>query len=182
MFLAGLGRRQVQVVVLLLLSAGAQSACLGQSCTLVGCENQLLVRVTPEQAWKEGTYELQLTRDDLTTNCSFALPDDLPGQGRVKPLDCGSDAAVDVQQLLTCTSMTSKDGNSGSGSCVPVPDRYQLTLELAGNPRQVTLTLARDGEAVLDDSRAPHYSRAYPNGSECDDGCTQGGFDLTFED
>jgi hypothetical protein len=141
-----------------------------------------MLNVTREQAWTDGTYELELTRDEVTTTCSFVLPDNLPKSGRSTSIDCGSDARVNLEQVATCTTMTSKDGNSGSGSCVPVPDRYQLSLDLAGNPRKVTLALARDGDVVLSDSRAPHYSRFYPNGSDCDEGCSQGSYDLTFED
>jgi hypothetical protein len=81
-----------------------------------------------------------------------------------------------------CTSTTSKDGHSGSGSCTLIADEYELTLELPENPKTVSIQLARYGATLLSDTREPRYERYYPNGAHCGEGCTSAGYDLSFED
>jgi hypothetical protein len=53
---------------------------------------------------------------------------------------------------------------------------------LDGNPKTIKVTLTRDERTLLSDTRSPKYERSYPNGSDCDEGCSQGGYELTFED
>jgi hypothetical protein len=105
------------------------------------------------------------------------LPD-----GRGARLACGEGVDATISPRSTCSSTVSQDGNSGSGSCTPIPNEYEIALEVSGNPKTIAITLARDGTALLSDSRKPKYERWYPNGPDCDEGCTQGGYALRFED
>lgn len=160
------------------------NACIGQVCTLVGCSNAALVQIERDGAWQEGAYTLELVMDDdEARSATFVLPDDLPAQGWTSSIDFGDDGVyATLQQTQTCTSMVSKDGNSGSGTCTPIPDAYELGLEIEGNPKTIKVTLKRDERTLLSDTRSPKYERSYPNGSDCDDGCSQGSYELTFED
>ncbi len=174
-----------KVIRTLLLSGGlafAASACIGQTCTLIGCSSAAYVNIGRAGAWQAGSYALDLSMDDEQRHCDFAVPDDLPPAGLLVPLDCGAGVSALLGQRSKCTSTTSSDGNSSSGSCTPIPDEYELTLELMGNPKTVSITLSRDGSTVLSDSRKPKYERDYPNGPDCDQGCSQASYQLTFED
>jgi hypothetical protein len=169
----------------LLLSCGlvfAGSACVGKSCTLIGCSNSANIDIGRDGAWQDGAYTLELSLDGEGRRCSFIVPDDLPPYGRGAGLDCGEGVDATIWQRSTCSSTVSRDGNSGSGACTPIPNEYEIALELSGNPKTIAITLARDGTALLSDSRAPKYERDYPNGPDCDEGCTQGGYALSFED
>ena len=163
----------------------AGNACV---CTLEDCSNAAYVDIVHDGAWQDGSYTLELSLDGEERSCDFVLPDDLPATGHLAALDCGDDGdgGEDVSALLgrrtKCTSTSSADGNSSSGSCTPIPDEYEISLELAANPKSVSITLTRDGATVLSDSRAPKYGRIYPNGSDCDEGCAQASYELSFED
>lgn len=162
--------------------AFAGNACLGQTCTLIGCSNAAYIDIGREGAWHDGSYALELSFDDEQRSCAFVVPDDLPSGGRLLPLDCGDGVDALLRQRSKCTSTSSNNGNDGSGSCSPIPDEYEISLELMGNPKTVGIMLSRDGDVILSDSRAPKYERDYPNGSDCDEGCTQAGYQLSFED
>jgi len=144
---------------------------------MIGCSNAIYIDIVHDGVWQEGSYTLELSFDGQERSCDFVVPDDLPTEGRLASLDCGDG----VRALLEprCTLMV---GNSGSGACTPIPDEYGLFLELQGNPKSSSVGLTRDGATILSDSRAPKYERKYPNGPDCDDGCSQGGYALTFED
>ena len=180
------GKGAVKFVRAFLVSAGlglAVSACLGQTCTLIACSNAVYVNLTRDGAWPDGAYTLELSFDEELRACEFSVPADLPPGGRLAALDCGAEGVEALlRQRSTCTSTVSNDGNSGSGSCTPIPDQYELSLEIIGNPTSVGVTLSRDGKILLDDTRKPKYEHDYPNGSDCDEGCTQAGYSLKFED
>ena len=159
--------------------AFAGNACIGQVCTLIGCSNAAYIDIGRTDAWPDGAYSLELSMDDEQRSCDFVVPDDL---GRFVTLDCGEGVTAQLEQRTKCTSTTSSDGNSSSGSCTPIPDEYEISLELIGNPKTISVTLSRDGSTVLSDSRKPKYERDYPNGSDCDEGCSQASYKLSFED
>lgn len=169
----------------LLLSSGlafAGNACIGQVCTLIDCSNAAYIDIGRAGAWQDGSYALDISMEDEQRSCNFAVPDDLPAAGLLAMLDCGEGVFALLGQRQNCTSTTSNDGNSASGSCTPIPDEYELTLELTGNPKTISITLARDGTTLLSDSRTPKYERDYPNGPDCDEGCSQASYPLSFED
>jgi len=182
MSLLGASRRALRVLCLGAGLAFAGNACLGQTCTLVGCSDGAYIDVGREGAWREGSYTLEFSIDGEPHSCDFVVPDALPSRGQATLLDCGEGSEVELWQSLTCTSVVSHDGNSGSGSCTPIADEYQLSLELQGNPKTVSISLSRDGQPLLSDSRDPKYEPSYPNGPDCGEGCRQGGYDLIFED
>lgn len=184
--MARVGNGNASRVVRALLSIGglafAGNACIGQTCTLIDCSNAAHIEVRREGPWQDGSYTLELSFDDEQRRCDFVVPDDLPSAGSLASLDCGDGVDALLGQRRKCTSTSSTDGNSGSGSCTPIPDEYEVSLALTGNPKTVNVALSRDGAIILSDSRAPKYERDYPNGSDCDEGCTQAGYALTFED
>jgi hypothetical protein len=62
------------------LSAGlavGSHACIGQSCSLIGCSDSANVEIERDGAWQEGEYTLELALDGEPRSCSFAVPDDL---------------------------------------------------------------------------------------------------------
>lgn len=166
----------------LLLSAGLACAGNACTCTLIDCSNAAYVDIGREGAWQDGSYTLEVSLDDEQRRCDFVVPDDLPAKDRSVSLDCGDGIDAQLGHPSKCTSTSSNDGNSGSGSCTPIPDEHEISLELRGNPKTVSITLSRDGAVILSDSRAPKYERDYPNGSDCDEGCRQAGYELSFED
>jgi hypothetical protein len=180
-------QRVVRAARLLLTALGlvlAGNACIGGVCTLEGCDSAAYVEIRREGAWWEGTYTLELVVDDAEPrSATFVVPDDLPEGGWSKGIAFGDDQVrASLSQRSMCSSTHSPDGNSGSGSCTPIPDEYDVSLELAGNPKTIGITLTRDDQTLLADERSPKYERNYPNGSDCDEGCSQGSYELTFED
>lgn len=114
-------------------------ACIGQSCTLIGCSDSANVEIERAGAWQEGEYTLELALDGEQHSCSFVVPDDLPADGAGAPLDCGEGVDAVVWQRSMCSSIVSQDGNSGSGVCTPIPGEHQIALELNGNPKTIEI-------------------------------------------
>lgn len=188
MAIGAIGERAVGRVARALLAAVglllAGNACIGGVCTLEDCSNAAWVQIGRDGAWQEGTYTLEISLEDqeplITT---FVVPDDLPPETQSRLVDFGDDRVrATFSQRRECTSTGSQDGNSDSGTCTPIPDAYELELELVGNPKTVGVTLTRDEQTLLSDTRSPKYERDYPNGSNCDEGCSAASYELTFED
>ena len=157
------------------------AACeLGHSCTEVGCADSVSLRVTsPNQPWPDGVYQLEVALDDVTGGCAFTLPDDLPVSGSVTSIPCLEGAELGIQQRYECT--TRREGDAVSQSCAPVPDRYELTLSAYATPEQLTLSLARDGTRILDETRELTYATTRPNGPDCSPECRQADVELTLD-
>jgi hypothetical protein len=121
-------------------------ACeLEHSCTDIGCESGVSVSVTSESgAWRAGEYQLQLTLDDETAACDFALPDDQPVAGSAASIECGHGVRLELRML--------SGGEVG-----------ELYLGVRAQPKTLKVELSRDGAMVLDESQTLTYQRQQPN-------------------
>jgi hypothetical protein len=160
-------RALVAAAILLPLGAAACNQ-LGEDCTDIGCASGVMFDILPEDgAWQPGAYALAVTLDDAAYDCEFQLPDDLPAT-IARSIECG-ELTVTLAQRMACTG----GDNGASPTCTPLPDQYDLLLSAYGTPAESTLTLSRDGEEILSDTRTLDYEQTFPNGDGCEPGCSQ---------
>lgn len=164
-----------------LFSALALAGCEvvgGGVCTLVGCSDGVHGTVAPESGvWEEGEYRLEVVPDGAKSTCQFAVPADLPKSGTITTLDCGSAATATLWARTECT--TTQHGDAVSHTCDPLPDQYELQVDIDGTPSKLAVRLTRGSDTVLDDSRTLSYEETSPNGPECGPTCRQAGFELS---
>ena len=123
------------------------------ACTEIGCQDGLLIRVTPTSGWPAGQYVITTQVDDATIVCTGTLP--LPA--------CGTPG-------LTCDGEGVQVTESG---CALGPEEHAFgDVMLATQPESVSLTIERDGTQVADGSWTPDYETVQPNGPECEPTCT----------
>jgi hypothetical protein len=152
----------------------------GKACTLIGCSDQLSVRLKTEDSWPDGQYTLDLRVEDSVERCVFTAPDDLPQNGALTQLACGTRVQAMIWPRTTCVTANHPDG-SASNSCQPIPGQFEISLQVAGNPKRFGVELWRDDQSLASDTRQPQYERTYPNGPDCGEGCSQTGYELSFE-
>lgn len=149
------------------------------ACTQIGCMDSLFVELkSPNAAWAQGSYQLALTMDGKDITCGFALPKDLPQAGHVGEIVCTqrSDADKDfvrlmINQEMVCTEQVTEQ--AVSSTCEPVPERYALQLHIPETPKTLSLSLTRDGQALLSRTYEPAYQESRPNGPQCEPLCRQ---------
>lgn len=149
----------------------------GKACTDIGCSSGVSVLLAPDSGvWQFGDYQLEIRRDGATSSCGFVAPGDLPRDGALQSLDCGRQISADIWPRTSCT--TTRHGDAVSQSCSPIENQYDLHLRIEGTPKNLSIQLTRDGEVIVNDSRAPKYGETSPNGPECGPTCRQASVEL----
>jgi len=144
------------------------ASCDVNDCTDLGCVDQTLVIAAPQSGhWQAGDYTLQLTHDDETAECAFALPDDISDATTL--IDCGQGLVVSFSASVKCTD-----------SCT-IDDQFELRVAFDSKVTKLRTLLSRDEDVILDDDRTVEYAEFYPNGLECGPACKQARLKLTIE-
>ena len=173
-----LGRAQSWGIVLgMLVLAELSSGCGAKGCTLIGCTNNLGVGIKGPSPLPDGKYELGLELDGRVQRCDFNLLDGSPVNAQSTNWDCGDLVKASFERQTKCT-VTSNADQSSSTSCVYWSS---VSLQIEGNPSEVGVVLTHEEQQLVSDQRKPSYSTSYPNGEECGGGCSQGGYELSFE-
>lgn len=120
---------------------------VGKSCTLIGCYGSLVVTIP--LTLDDGAYRVEASSDGVDGAISFDVVDG---------------AAVVPEDALVTVEITD-DGLLAT-----------FTVNMGATPETVAITLSDDAEAVLAAGDvAPVWGETvYPNGEDCDDGCTSG--------
>src|SRR6478752_6247989 len=151
--------RSLLAMTLVALATGCDA---NSDCTEIGCTSRVSVSAAPGSGiWQAGNYGLDVSLDGEAVHCEFLLPDALPAEGLDSLIDCGD---------VVRASFVSRDDCSGGCS---LTDEYDLQLLFFKLPEKVDVKLTRDGESVLDESRAIEYHEVFPNGPECGGTCQQ---------
>lgn len=129
------------------------------------------VHHTATGAWSDGSYELTIRADGRPeSTCKFRFPEQLPNPpGRGVRVACGNGTFLNIGNESKCESGC--DGEKCWQGCTPIPDKFESHLGVPGNPTEITLTLVRDGQTLLDEKLRPDYRTVYPNGPECSGMC-----------
>ena len=156
--------RAALVTVLASLGVGCD---VGKDCDPLDCQSAVKVVVSPKgDIWEQGEYELTVTFDDESESCSFELPKHVPRSDATIWLSCGPRVTASLYALSDCT-----------GDC-SLENTMELQLFLDATPRELSITLTRDGEVALSNNRTVEYEQLYPRGPECGGGCRQSSFSL----
>jgi hypothetical protein len=157
-------RRALAAVML----ASCVASCDVNDCAEIDCVDQALVIVAPKSGqWQPGDYTLQLTHDDETAECAFALPDDISDATTL--IDCGPGLVVSFSASVKCTD-----------SCT-IDDRFELRVSFDSKVTKLRTVLSRDEDVILDDDRTVEYAEFYPSSPECGPACEQARLKLTIE-
>ena len=144
-----------------MLGACAAAGCEGQSCTAIGCSDPVDVYVT-SKLWLTGDYTVGVTTPEGAFTCSLPV------------------------QVFHCEATVGAGGQSGVG-CLPaectqtagpvaelgeIPRIYfddGVRINLSWATSELELTLHYEGNELLKERVTPTYTKAYPNGRECDE-------------
>jgi hypothetical protein len=151
----------------------ALAGCEGKVCTLRGCSDQFSATLTrADGSFPAGAHQIDITADGVTMSCTFNFA------GSAVVATCPSGLDVTVGPATTCTEI--RTGNSVSLRCDPIPGQFVEQLSLRGTPRALRVVQSVAGVTLLDQSMAPIYEAAYPNGPECGSPCQQASATLTL--
>lgn len=133
-------------------------------CTEIGCQDGLIVRVTPMEAWPHGEYRFDIEVDGEAISCTGSLP--LP--------ECGTSGH-------TCDGTGLVLTESG---CALDPSQHAFgDIMFSSTPSSVSIDVELDEQAVGSGSWTPEYQTVQPNGPDCEPTCTNAAVDLplTFD-
>lgn len=124
------------------------------ACTEIGCVDGLTLRVAPDYRWPPGNYVFGLKIDGRAVTCQGKLP--------LNPCDMPS---------LTC------DGEgvtiTESGCALPPEAQGFGDIQIESGPRQVAISITRDGQTLVEKTVTPAYRTGRPNGPRCAPECRQ---------
>ena len=137
---------------------GDASPPTGRACTAIGCQDGLLIRVLPAEAWPHGQYRFDIEQDGGRVVCTGTLP--LPPCG-VQAMVCDAPGPMIVE----------------SGCALP-PAVFRTT------PAAVAIVVTHDGQPVGAGRWRPVYQTIQPNGPGCEPICKNAAVELVlaFED
>jgi len=171
-------------------SLGAVGACgaEGEDCGNTTCIDSATVTVTTvDGTWQAGEYELTVTSNSLTHNCSVTLPTSARGA------EWSCDSNQQVSLLPSCTDMRERsatftpraDPVAATGSplsCAAVPGQFRTGTSFPGVPPDFEIRISRDQRELLNERRSFTYESWRPNGSSCDPVCRRADVVLTLPD
>jgi hypothetical protein len=133
----------------------------GTACTEIGCEDGLMIRVTPVDSWPHGAYRFAITYDGTTTSCTGSLP--LP--------PCESRA-------LSCDGREPLIGESG---CALDSAAHAFgDIMFSSTPASVAVEVFLDDRSVGSGRFTPAYQTVQPNGPGCEPVCTSAAVELAL--
>lgn len=152
-------RRVLGLGILAFLVIGCSSP--GHACTEIGCEDGLMVSLTPNSSWPHGEYRFTLEVDDITSTCVGTLP------------LAGCDAAA-----IACEGPAIPIG--GSGCALPPAEHAFAGFTLTGAPARMSIEVQLDGQTLASKSWTPTYKTVQPNGSNCEPTCRNASVELAI--
>ncbi|AUX20343.1 hypothetical protein SOCEGT47_008110 [Sorangium cellulosum] len=166
----GSGARKAAALVAGLAVTAAASGCATKQCTEMGCVNSFSILTgTADKSWPAGEYTLELTVDGDAVSCAYRWTNTpQPGGGGVF-VQCSPTVMVSVNPVTTCTE--TRDSDSVSQSCTPVPGQFTQGIAIHGTPARVDVVARRDGAVLGERSFTPEYKTSYPNGEGCPPAC-----------
>lgn len=179
---------EIALMVVTALSAGSCER-FGKSCTEIGCGADLAINVQSER-WPPGSYVVQISSDEADFECRFEQGGSAGTAGAAgAPADAPVVVGVDSPRGTSTTGVPL--GDRPPPPCVrtsgATTSSVELFLEEAAhisiygtNPSEVTVIVIHDEEQVHDEDLKPAYTRSFPNGRDCDDGCLQATEDVTL--
>lgn len=131
------------------------TGCLEQdvSCTLIGCMDQLEVRLKPAAgSLPTGVYSVLVKSSDFekTFSCGIGTASE----------QCSTQSTHQEEMFFVDNA---------------------LVLMLQRQPASVTITTSRDGTKIDEATLTPKYDPVYPNGVECGAVCEQGKAEVVLE-
>ncbi|MCB9565764.1 MAG: hypothetical protein H6710_00800 [Myxococcales bacterium] len=155
--------RLAPLLVLALVGCARSGGETPRACTEIGCMDGLRIALEPSSGMPAGAYVIDLEIDGAATRCEGNLP--------LKPCEEGSS--------VTCSSDAVVVEESG---CAMAPEAQALSgiLFESARPKDVKVTIRRDGEVVAEAELSPEYRRLEPNGPGCPPICEQAEATLTL--
>ncbi|MFZ5895766.1 MAG: hypothetical protein ACOY0T_32215 [Myxococcota bacterium] len=154
---------------------------IGGACTEIGCGDEAILsfRTPADTPWSTGSYALVLTYDGVQHACQFTVPDALPMSGSSHAIPCAPDIGyAGVQFFQDSKCQTTRNGDSVSQSCTPIPGRYVLQATVLGTPKDIAVIIRRDDAEIINRNLTLQYSITQPNGPECGPTCHQASADV----
>jgi hypothetical protein len=130
---------------LLLLTSALILGC-GDDCTDTGCGTTFLVELA-SQGYRDGEYEIAVEAGDDSTTCTFTIEG---GAATASPCEPAI-ALVDTSEL---------------------EDGFVLVRFESARPRQLTVSVARDGEELASEKFEPEYEEVDASLDVCGSTCT----------
>lgn len=142
-------------------SDGIATAPAGRACTQIGCQDGLVIRVLPAEAWPHGEYRFDIEQDGARVVCTGTLP--LPSCDR---------------RALACDAAEPVITESG---CALEPAAHAFgDVMFATTPAEVAVVVTRDGKQVGAGRWRPVYQTIQPNGPGCEPICTNAAVELVL--
>ena len=145
-----------------------------QACTLIGCQDQLTVTVTPAGGvFPSGVHVVTASLPGpvaTTLTCEFSY-DAAPGSTTAPVAKCTPGLRLFIFQKQNCTTV--QRGDAVGRVCEPVAGQYQEQIAVDGTPSHVRLTQTVNGSTILDEALSPTYVETRPNGPNCEPVCRQ---------
>lgn len=175
----------------LVVSAAALMSCDAtgiddeSSCTDIGCRDGFSLTARSEDGTLPGgLYRFTFEIDGVTTRCS--LDSDQRIVGSVATASCDGEPSnlfVSLYAQAECFEQHTEEGDSQS--CRPLDGKWEISIGVSGQPKQVALRIERElgatGEApsepatqvVAEYTASPTYQETRPNGPNCEPVCMQ---------
>ena len=152
---------RVLAALVLILSLGACSKEQGgpvdpggKMCTQIGCVDGLRLGLEKAGAWAAGAYTFAFVLDGAAVTCTGSLP--------LKACDAGPSLTCDVADRVMI----------GESGCALPPDQHGWSdIQFAADPKEIKLTISRDGQALQTAELRPEYVESRPNGPDCGPVC-----------
>lgn len=148
-------RQRGLAALMLLCGVAAPALALSPvACTEMGCVDGLALTVAPDYRWQPGAYVFRLTLDGRAVTCRGSLPlnaCDMPS------LTCDGEGVMITE----------------SGCALPPEAQGFGDIQISSGPRQVAISITRDGQTLVEKTVTPTYRTARPNGSQCEPECRQ---------
>jgi len=131
-----------------------------QTCTLIGCNNELTVELTAEE-WVPGEYVVSITQAERSFDCRFEKASSSAGGQAGQSQNEAWGVAHGCAQTAG-DPLESRDLPEiiGLGEAV--------TIRTINPTERVPVAVRRDGATLLDVELTPTYTKSYPNGKACD--------------
>jgi hypothetical protein len=160
----------------LALAGPAAAGCspAGSSCGDKTCMDGATVDlVSPTGGWKAGTYELTLLVDGNSSSCALKVPAK-PSPTAILAGACTATLTFDLAPQAQCLA-DAGDVDASPSDCASTAGALKQVLWLPGMPAMVVLTLARDGNMLVQQTIALTYADMHPNGPSCGPTCQETG-------
>jgi hypothetical protein len=142
-------------------SPGGDASPPGRACTTIGCQDGLVVRVLPTEAWPPGEYRFDIEQDGARVTCTGTLP--LPPCDR-RGLACDAPAPMIVES-----------------GCALEPAAHAFgDVIFSTTPAEVSIVVTHQGQQVGAGRWRPVYQTSRPNGPGCEPVCTEASVDLVL--